>query len=55
MDLIWKAGEPYNIWPGSPNLIERIEGGLMSYGNEFNRSNNPLECVLSICAVLPTK
>ena len=43
-DLIWKAGEPYNIWPGSPNLIERIEGGLMSYGNEFNRSNNPLEC-----------
>lgn len=43
-DLIWKAGEPYNIWPGSPNLIERIEGGLMSYGNEFNLSNNPLEC-----------
>tara|TARA_B100000989_G_scaffold253745_1_gene202242 strand:- start:1400 stop:2527 length:1128 start_codon:yes stop_codon:yes gene_type:complete len=43
-DLIWKAGEPHNIWPGSPNLIERIEGGLMSYGNEFNISNNPLEC-----------
>ncbi len=43
-DLIWKAGEPYNIRPGSPNLIERIEGGLMSYGNEFNWSNNPLEC-----------
>ena len=43
-DLIWKAGEPYNIWPGSPNLIERIEGGLMSYGNEFNIFNNPLEC-----------
>ena len=43
-DLIWKAGNPYNICPGSPNLIERIEGGLMSYGNEFNRSNNPLEC-----------
>ena len=43
-DLIWKAGKPYNICPGSPNLIERIEGGLMSYGNEFNRSNNPLEC-----------
>ena len=43
-DLIWKAGEPYNILPGSPNLIERIEGGLMSYGNEFNRFNNPLEC-----------
>ena len=43
-DLIWKAGQSHNIWPGSPNLIERIEGGLMSYGNEFNISNNPLEC-----------
>jgi len=43
-DLVWNAGRPYNICPGSPNLIERIEGGLMSYGNEFNRSNNPLEC-----------
>ena len=29
--------------PGCPNLIERIEGGLLSYGNEMTRSNNPLE------------
>jgi dimethylsulfoniopropionate demethylase len=43
-DLIWNAGQPYNIKPGCPNLIERIEGGLMSYGNEFTLANNPLEC-----------
>mgnify|MGYP001329302662 CR=1 FL=1 len=43
-DLIWNAGQQYDIRPGCPNLIERIEGGLMSYGNEFTRSNNPLEC-----------
>lgn len=43
-DLIWEAGQAHNITPGCPNLIERIESGLMSYGNEFTRSNNPLEC-----------
>ena len=43
-DLIWESGKKYNIAPGCPNLIERIEAGLMSYGNEFTRSNNPLEC-----------
>lgn len=41
---LWQAGQNYNISPGSPNLIERVEGGLLSYGNEFNRNNNPLEC-----------
>jgi len=42
-DTIWEAGQPYNITPGCPNLIERIEGGLFSYGNEMTRQNNPLE------------
>jgi dimethylsulfoniopropionate demethylase len=45
-DTLWEAGQPYNIAPGSPNLIERVEGGLLSYGNEFTRANNPLECGL---------
>lgn len=45
-DALWDAGHDLNVWPGSPNLIERIEGGLMSYGNEFTRQNNPLECGL---------
>ena len=36
-------GQEFNIIPGCPNLIERIEGGLFSYGNEMTRANNPLE------------
>jgi len=42
-DLIWESGKSFNILPGCPNLIERIEGGLLSYGNEMTRENNPLE------------
>jgi dimethylsulfoniopropionate demethylase len=42
-DAVWAAGQPYSISPGCPNLIERIEGGLLSYGNEMTRENNPLE------------
>ena len=42
-DAIWEAGQAFNITPGCPNLIERIEGGLFSYGNEFTRENNPFE------------
>ena len=42
-DTIWEAGQAFNIAPGYPNLIERIEGGLFSYGNEMTRDNNPLE------------
>jgi len=40
---VWTAGQSHNIRPGCPNLIERIEGGLLSYGNEMMRENNPLE------------
>ncbi|MEC7886864.1 MAG: dimethylsulfoniopropionate demethylase [SAR324 cluster bacterium] len=42
-DMIWEKGQTFNISPGCPNLIERIEGGLFSYGNEMTRENNPLE------------
>ncbi len=45
-DTIWKAGKKFNISPGCPNLIDRIEGGLMSYGNDFTSENNPFECNL---------
>lgn len=47
-DTLWKAGQAYNVRPGCPNLIERIEGGLLSYGNEMHRENNPLECDLGV-------
>jgi len=43
-DACWAAGEGLSLRPGCPNLIERIEGGLVSYGNEMTRANNPLEC-----------
>jgi len=46
-DRMWEAGRAFNMTPGCPNLIERIEGGLLSYGNEFTRENNPLECGLA--------
>ena len=45
-DAVWAAGEVHNIRPGCPNLIERIEGGLLSYGNEMTREDTPLECGL---------
>jgi len=43
-DALWEAGAALDVAPGSPNLIERVEGGLLSYGNEFTLLNNPLEC-----------
>ena len=45
-DALWQAGQKFNIAPGCPNLIERIEAGLLSYGNEMTRANNPFECGL---------
>lgn len=45
-DDIWQAGEAYDIRAGCPNLIERIESGLLSYGNEMTRADTPLECGL---------
>ena len=46
-DTLWEAGQAFNIKPGCPNIIERVEGGLLSYGNEMTRANNPLECGLA--------
>lgn len=43
-DYFFKIGKEFNIKPGSPNLIERIEGGLLSYGNDMDNKDNPLEC-----------
>ena len=42
-DMIQDAGKPYQMAAGGPNLIDRIEAGLLGYGNEMTLENNPLE------------
>lgn len=54
-DALWDAGKDLNVAPGCPNLIERVEGGLFSYGNEMTREENPIECGLeNYCCFDPT-
>ncbi len=43
-DHLFKVGKNFNVKPGYPNLIERIESALLSYGNDFDINDNPLEC-----------
>jgi len=37
------AGKPYDIGPGAPNDVERIESGLLSYGTDADERTNPFE------------
>jgi len=43
-DYLIEIGKDFNLKPGCPNHIERIEGGLLSYGNDMDIGDNPLEC-----------
>ncbi|WP_299626900.1 dimethylsulfoniopropionate demethylase [uncultured Tateyamaria sp.] len=43
---LFAAGEDLNVRAGCPNAIERIEGGLLSYGNDMTDDNTPHECGL---------
>ena len=45
-NALFEAGADLNVRPGCPNLIERIESGLLSYGNDMTMENTPLECDL---------
>ncbi len=45
-DAICEAGAKYDIGPGCPNLIERIEAGLMTYGTDITREHTALEAGL---------
>lgn len=45
-DAIWAAGRKYRMRAGCPNLIDRIERGLFSYGSDMTLENNPYECGL---------
>ena len=43
-DHLFEIGKEFNVRPGCPNLIERIESGLLSYGNDFDNNDNPFQC-----------
>ena len=45
-NALMEAGAGMDVRAGCPNLIERIEGGLLSYGNDMTRENTPHECDL---------
>jgi dimethylsulfoniopropionate demethylase len=43
-DELFLAGKEFQVKPGCPNLIERIESALLSAGNDFDAGDNPYEC-----------
>jgi dimethylsulfoniopropionate demethylase len=45
-DELFAKGVDLKVRAGGPNLIERIESGLLSYGNDMNFTHNPFECGL---------
>ena len=42
-EILWQAGQDLNISAGSPNIILRLEGGILSYLADIDRTNNPYE------------
>ena len=45
-DELFEKGTDLNVGPGCPNNIERIESGLMSFGNDMDFKDTPFECDL---------
>ena len=45
-DKLFEVGKEFDVKPGCPNLIERIESALLSYGNDMDNDDNPFECGL---------
>ena len=43
-DHLFEIGKEFDVEPGCPNLIERIESALLSYGNDMDINDNPFEC-----------
>jgi aminomethyltransferase len=42
-NLVREAGQPWDIGPGSPSFVERVESGLLSYGGDTDDQTNPYE------------
>jgi len=45
-DALFDAGVDLQVRPGCPNLIERMESSLLSYGNDMTMQHTVLECGL---------
>jgi len=45
-DELFRLGPDLQVRAGGPNLIERIESGLLSYGNDVTDAHTPFECGL---------
>ena len=43
---LMEAGRDLDVRAGCPNSIERVEAGLLSYGNDMTDDNTPHECGL---------
>ena len=46
-DTLFEAGQDLDVMAGCPNLIERIEIGLLSFGSDITNENTPHESGLS--------
>ncbi len=42
-NIVREAGRSWEIGPGNPNPVERIESGLLSYGGDSDDTTNPFE------------
>ena len=54
-DLIMEKGKEFNIKVGCPNMIERVENNLLSYGNEMTNKDTPYDCGLGKFCNLETE
>lgn len=45
-DALFEAGEDLYVRAGCPNLLERMESSLLSYGNDMTMKHTVLECGL---------
>ena len=45
-ELIMQVGKKYNIQPATPSQINRIEGGMLSYGSDMTLDENPFDISL---------
>ena len=42
-DLLWEAGQPFGLAVGAPNVSERVESFLLSYGGDTDPETDPDE------------